>query len=230
MSDATYPQSGDLIRANLPTYLNKGIPGDDARLCLVMALEVDEDKNKIEGYWVIRLSERLDVERRWDYRLKQKELADITDPALQRDYIIRTTRIDLIPATKEFLLTNDQETPQIYGRIVPIFWDSFLQKLQAGQTSKFDTESYGPREKLPHTVVVTGLNNDNVMADFDYETVISLIGLPEIAAKEEPRTPSRFAESFEKATAQMMKQWARQRRAIHEEIGNKTFQEPVLQP
>ncbi len=219
MSEAPCPQSGDLIRAYLPSYLNKGVPGDEARLCLVMALEVDEDKNKVEGFWVVRLSEMLGVERKWDYRLKRRELAEIKDPTIQKDYVIRTTRIDLIPATDEFLCKSElHDAPYIYGRVIPTFWDHFLPKLQAGQTSSFDTQNYGPRGKLTNTVVKTSLNAQDSMAEFDYETVVTMVELPPVCEKTVRGKPSKFAANFDKAEAQLRSQWGRLRRMIHEDF------------
>lgn len=216
MTDSPPPQTGDLIRLRLPVFTSPRIPGDEERLCLVMALEVDEDKNKIEGYWVIRLSERLNVKRSWDYYLSKKEIGQIKDKQAYCDHVIRTSRIDLIPATPEYVGGGEYlNSARIQGRVMPHFWDSFLPKLHDGQESPFDRQAYGPREKLPHTVVKTSLHTEDSMADFDYESVVAMVSLPKICENTPERKQSCFAANFEKAEAQLRSQWVTLRRMIH---------------
>lgn len=170
------PQAGDIVSAFIPVHYNRGQPGPARRLCLVLGLEVDEARQRIEGLWMIRLSERMEKVRDWDYVLDRTEIAaNGKGHALNEDFVIRTPRIDLLPFTADYM-----GELEIHGHVRPVFWDNFVQQLRYGQDCSFTDNDYGPRDKLPHTVVKTSLLSDITMSDFDYESVISVVSLPPI--------------------------------------------------
>lgn len=169
------PQTGDVIGAYLPTHYNKGTPGPDLRLCVVLGLEVSEDDNTLQGLWMVRLSERTHLVRQWDYFLPQAEMNAWGDKTLQRDYVIRTPRIDLLPATHEYV-----GSMPVFGHIKSSAWDGLLQQMREGQRSHFCENTYGPRVQLPGTVVKTSMDDPDHFASFDYESIIDSVALPSL--------------------------------------------------
>jgi hypothetical protein len=167
------PQVGDIVSAYLPVHYNKGMPGPTPRLALVLGLEVDPVQNSIEGLWLTRLSERNYLVRAWDYYLDGRDVRDLQGRNFAQDYVIRTPRIDLLPADGDFI---DDFT--VHGQVKPYFWDLFEPALIAGQTSHFVENTYGPRGKLPHTVVKTSLASRDSFSDFDYQTIIDMVRMP----------------------------------------------------
>ncbi len=168
-------ESGDIIGAYLPSFINRGQPGPDFRLCIVLGLEVDEQKNTLEGLWTVRLSERLETVRPWDYYLASGEITAVDGIHLNRDYVIRTPRVDLIPATPAYMHT------EVFGAVKPASWDGIAFKIREGLASPFRNPSYGPRDKLAHTVVKTSMSAADSFFDFDAETMVAHIALPPMA-------------------------------------------------
>lgn len=201
------PSVGDLVHANLPTYLNRGQPGDDRRLCLVLGLEVQAETNSLEGLWLTRLSDRMDKIRTWDYVLQKNEIVDCNESALRRDYVIRTPRIDLIPANERFM---DSICPKASVR--PTFWDHFTPQLLKGQHSHFNGGSYGPREQLPDCVVKLSLDDEVSFTRFDVETIIHSVNMPPV------HSGSFEKDNYALALRQQRKHDISVRRAIQEDF------------
>ncbi len=206
----TVPQTGDIIGAYIPAHYNKGKPGPDLRLCVVLGLEVGESDNRLKGLWLVRLSERTDKVRSWDYYLPQEQMKALGDDRLQRDYVIRTPRIDLLPATTEYV-----GYMPVLGHLRPNAWGGLLQQMRFGQASPFCENTYGPRAQLPDTVVKTRMGSEDCYLSFDYETIIDHVSLPDMCGNH--AVP---ADNYGRAVKQQDRQERAISRLIHEDFKN----------
>lgn len=195
---------GDIVGAYIPNYLSHGMPSDEFRLNIVLGLEVDAARNALEGLWLVRLSERTEKVRRWDYVLNGADIAT-ADPALSREFVVRTPRIDLLPATAEFFGPYVQPVGYLHTGV----WGDLAAMLSLGQESTFNTGSYGPREQLPHTVVKTALQDERHFDHFDLETVLADTCLPSF------HKTARQGDNYGRALIQQRDQIFARTRAIH---------------
>jgi hypothetical protein len=191
------PRAGDIVGAYLPHYLSPGLPGNEFRLALVLAVEVDPEQNKVEGLYLCRLSERTEKVRDWDYAMQADEIENAKGLG-DEGFVLRTPRIDLIPTTPEFL----GEAPEIYGNLRKESWMTVLPKIHHGQNSSFAAKEgeLSPRPKLAHTVIATAADAPEKFVRFDYEAMAYLAGEKRKVEPAQPMTP--FEREFKSASAQ----------------------------
>lgn len=168
-------QVGDIVGTYLPLFSKTGEPGDDFRLAIVLGLEVDPKTSALEGLWMIRLSPRAQKVRSWDHPLGPHDYVS-TAPDLAGDMVVRTTRIDLLPVNAGYFKSE----LTVFGNVKPYVWDTLLHKIKEGHLCKMAEPSFGPRRKLPGTVVKAALDHDDYFFDFDVETMITAVSLPSI--------------------------------------------------
>ncbi len=189
---------GDIVAAYVPQYGRSGVPGDVFKNTLVMGLEVDEDKQAIEGVYVCRLSDRTGIVRNWDYFLDRRSI-DRDGAAGEEDFVLRTARVDLLPYCSDFF---GPET-FVYGRVLPHAFPRISTKMQAGMDSHFAAESWGPRQKLQQTLIKPALRSQESFKSFWAD---DLLNCTQRIADTAAKTPSAFAQQFELALRQLGEQ------------------------
>lgn len=204
------PKTGDIVRVNLPSFERPGQPGEINRLALVLGVEFDEVAASVEGVYLCRLSERVSKVRRWDCFIDPRDIRS-NDSATGEGLVLRTPRIDLIPAEPAYFGAS----PSVIGQVNPAIFDRISRKLEDGQNSSFNEESLGPRGPLDNAVVVHDTANPRPMAIFDYDALLSAAAED---AERHAATKSRFQYEFTMACSQRSAQMAVERRRIHQEI------------
>jgi hypothetical protein len=202
------PVTGDIVGAYIPKYNKIGQPGPDYRKAMVMALEIDPQTNTLEGLWLCRLSDRLGVNRIWDFTLNASDITGDADFLAEQTWMMRTHQIHLLPLTPEYF----GEGLKIYGHADANVLRSFLPKLDHGMQSTLYSDSYGPRDQLHNTIVATSLTSEHQFPHFGYVTLledaIKAQGYSSVA-------PGNRLQEFSNARKQQEMQQRIEARALH---------------